>query len=82
MWYDYIGEERCGWCLVHKGGFGGCYNYVNPKKEFLFAEWLDYAESFELRNEQAIIMFPSEYRYARIDKYGNVVDSLTCEFCL
>lgn len=81
MWYDYIGPEQCGWRLIRKGtAFLGVYNYVNHKKELLFSEWLEYAESFIENKQCALILRPGDSEYKLINTQGVIVGVKAFEF--
>lgn len=74
MWYDYIGSEQCGWRLIRKGSvISGMYNYINHKKENLFPEWLEYAESFIESEQIAVMMRPGDSEFMVIDTNGKII---------
>ena len=74
MWYDYIGEEQCGWRMIRKGSVvSGEYNFINHKQELLFSEWLEYAESFDKSTLQALIGRHAESDFKLINYKGEIV---------
>jgi hypothetical protein len=76
MWYEYIGENKCGWRLIKRSDHPRTeYNYINHKGEFLFEKWIPYAVSFSEETQAAKVMFEKfSFALDRIDVYGNVID--------
>jgi hypothetical protein len=81
MWYDYIGEEKCGWRVVRKGPIpSALYNYMNHKKELLFTEWVDYAETFNENTQLAMIGRTGVSGFDLINNKGEIIETMFFPF--
>ena len=78
MWYDYIGENICGWRLVRKGAYdflhpeSYSFNFVNNKGEFISDIWFPWASDFVEEKQMAIVHLRDNNAYT-LDTHGKLV---------
>ena len=77
MWYNYIGENICGWRLVRKhtfdekNPFNNEYNFINHKGEFISDLWFTWASNFVEKTQMAVVHLQDGNVYT-LDTHGKL----------